>query len=71
MGMSQLKILQQDQQRSAAISNNADGTAEPSQYLSEPLLCHKDDPAVWWQMNGLRFPLPAKLARSFLSAPTN
>ena len=54
---------------SAAISNDADGTAELSQYLSEPLLCHKDDPAMWWQMNRLRFPLLAKLARSFLGAP--
>ena len=54
---------------SAAITNDEDGTAELSQYLSEPLLHRKDDPAVWWQMNRLRFPLLAKLARSFLGAP--
>ena len=54
---------------SAAISNDADSTAELSRYLSEPLLCHKDDPAAWWQMNRLRFPLLAKLARSSLGEP--
>ena len=54
---------------SAAIRNDADGTAELNQYLTEPLLSHKDDPAVWWQMNRLRFPLLANVARSFLGAP--
>jgi hypothetical protein len=50
-------------------SDDDNGRAELGQFLREPLLSRKDDPAVWWQMKRSHFPLLAKVARAFMGAP--
>ena len=53
-------------------SDDSVGTSgmELNSYLREPLICfQKGNPYVWWNENQQRYPLLARIARRYLSAP--